>query len=698
MVAMAAVALLLAQTQAPPQRPVTLDQLQRAAQQTGVTEPVEVLFAEKAWAAGDVLWPMTESGNPEIRRYAVRAIGRLEAPGNVPRLLALGRQPGISPLEPSIAIAQSLTGFDPARDPDLIESAATWLRAVAFNPSPVSPFVNPEPLAAIRYGNPEQVHSAEAVMRLILQWAGNDKYKGQYYLQAVRGLEPLGRLNARVTAFDEDTATRLSRIVANTAVNDDNEAARAAALGALIVAGPLTSETELVALRDTDSGVRRQATLVLAGGGAGLPDEERLDLIQDKLRDPHGQVRYEAVKAFARRGARTRGCDPLLMLVTDYDTNVALAAIDALGDLCKDNEDVTMRIVAEARTPLGYKWQREAHAFVALAKRAPDKAAMAMEAFVTHPNWWVRMYAARAAAAAEDVARLDKLAFDPNDNVREAALGPLRKLTKGGADTAILAALGRSDQQLIRTAATLLKESAASGEAVGALLAALLRLTKEGKETSRDARVPLLEALAIHMSPDNARELKPLLTDFDPVVAEKAAALMSTLTGKLAVAEPVHVVRGWPAYFPNLNQCVSVHLGSGKSFTLRMHPEAAPITVDRFLKLALVDRYYDGLAIHRVVPNFVIQGGGPGANEYSGHKEYMRDEIGLRNGRGTVGLSTRGRNTADGQFYVNLIDNPRLDSGYTVFAHISGADMATVDTIQEGDIMTGLSSVSCRSR
>jgi cyclophilin family peptidyl-prolyl cis-trans isomerase len=120
--------------------------------------------------------------------------------------------------------------------------------------------------------------------------------------------------------------------------------------------------------------------------------------------------------------------------------------------------------------------------------------------------------------------------------------------------------------------------------------------------------------------------------------------------------------------------------------------DAAPMTVDRFLKLATKDHYYDGLTIHRVVPNFVIQGGGPGGNEYAGHKEYMRDEISASswNLRGTVGLSTRGRNTADAQFFVNLVDNARLDYTYTVFARILEEDMPVVDAIEEGAVMTSV--------
>jgi cyclophilin family peptidyl-prolyl cis-trans isomerase len=123
----------------------------------------------------------------------------------------------------------------------------------------------------------------------------------------------------------------------------------------------------------------------------------------------------------------------------------------------------------------------------------------------------------------------------------------------------------------------------------------------------------------------------------------------------------------------------------GGKFTLDMD-WSAPITVDHFLKLAVKDHYYDGLTFQRVEPNFVIQGGSPGANEYSGAKDYMRDEISPLKShvRGTVGLSTRGRNTADAQFFINLVDNPRLDLGYTIFASVRDADMAVIDRIEQG--------------
>ena len=78
--------------------------------------------------------------------------------------------------------------------------------------------------------------------------------------------------------------------------------------------------------------------------------------------------------------------------------------------------------------------------------------------------------------------------------------------------------------------------------------------------------------------------------------------------------------------------------------------------------LALVRTgYYDGLTWHRVEHDFVIQGGSPGANEYVGLGQYLRDELGtVPHVRGTVGMSTRGHDTGDAQWFVNLKDNLRF--------------------------------------
>jgi cyclophilin family peptidyl-prolyl cis-trans isomerase len=132
-----------------------------------------------------------------------------------------------------------------------------------------------------------------------------------------------------------------------------------------------------------------------------------------------------------------------------------------------------------------------------------------------------------------------------------------------------------------------------------------------------------------------------------------------------------------------------IHMRDAGRFTLELISEEAPLTVATFVRLA--ERgYYDGLTFHRIVPNFVIQGGSPGANEYVGTAGYIRDEIGLvSHERGTVGISTRGRDTGDSQIFINLVDNYRLDHNYTVFARVIDG-MHAVDQIQEDDIIESI--------
>ena len=121
--------------------------------------------------------------------------------------------------------------------------------------------------------------------------------------------------------------------------------------------------------------------------------------------------------------------------------------------------------------------------------------------------------------------------------------------------------------------------------------------------------------------------------------------------------------------------------------TVDLLTDEAPVTVAVFAQLAEAGQY-NGLTFHRIVPNFVIQGGSPGADEYDGRsREFMRDEVGFaRHARGTIGISTRGRDTGDAQIYFNLVDNFRLDRDYTVFATTLDG-LAVMDRVEEGDVI-----------
>lgn len=127
-------------------------------------------------------------------------------------------------------------------------------------------------------------------------------------------------------------------------------------------------------------------------------------------------------------------------------------------------------------------------------------------------------------------------------------------------------------------------------------------------------------------------------------------------------------------------------LTTGKgTFTIEFFPEAAPLTVENFIKLAK-SKYFDGLTIHRVVPNFVVQDGDPRGDGNGGPGWEIRDEINtLAYERGTVGMALSGKDTGGSQWFVAHSPQPHLDGGYTVFGRVGETDMKIVDNLARGD-------------
>ncbi len=395
-----------------------------------------------------------------------------------------------------------------------------------------------------------------------------------------------------------------------------------------------------------------------------------------------------------------RPCGPFEKLAHSADPRVALAAIDSLGGYCgefgirfTDTLQTWIRTLDSpdtARGPGVLSWRPAAHALEAIAYTRPEIADDMIPVFMANRNPFVREYAARVAAVYDDSALL-KINEDPDGNVRAAAIAGLSKLRKHLYDRVFIAALESRQYQVVLAATEALRGTN-DPAAVPALLRALARLSAERRENSRDERVAILTRLTELGSPSDAPGLARYLTDFDTTVAARTAQMLTKWTGKTVTAHAKPLpIRPEPLaeIFRSQNLELRITMArsaGGGTILVRLFPDEAPATIARVVRLAEA-HYYDGLTFHRFVPGFVIQGGSPGANEVVGDAAFMRDELGMRShDRGTLGISTRGRDTGDAQFFVNLVDNPRLDHDYTVFGEVISG-MNVVDKIIEGDVM-----------
>lgn len=132
-------------------------------------------------------------------------------------------------------------------------------------------------------------------------------------------------------------------------------------------------------------------------------------------------------------------------------------------------------------------------------------------------------------------------------------------------------------------------------------------------------------------------------------------------------------------------QVRAVFTTSKGRFTMELLPDDAPVTVDNFIRLARRG-YFNGLEVHRVVPNFVMQDGDPDGTGSGGPGWTIRCEINtVPYDRGVVGMALSGKDTGGSQWFVTHSPQPHLDGGYTVFGRVGGKDMKVVDRIARGD-------------
>jgi cyclophilin family peptidyl-prolyl cis-trans isomerase/HEAT repeat protein len=404
-------------------------------------------------------------------------------------------------------------------------------------------------------------------------------------------------------------------------------------------------------------------------------------------RRAHPAVVTQAIRALGSIG-EAKAAASLIAVVTDAkaDRMLRLEALTAAGAMRSSAAvDVLLDLLSERWVPL------RAAAMRALAQVSPDTFVTALSGLDPDREWIVR--AAQAAAlgtlpAEQGVPRLITMLSDRDQRVIPAVLNALVAAKASGLEKILIEHLAADDFVVRATAATALGQiKAASAE--GALAQACRAWQRDTTYVARAAAIAALAQLGAAAVP----VLEEALEDGEWAVRVRAFDLLRDL-GRPADPMAIRPAPAGRALSDTEWQWVLTPAFSPHAFidtdrgTIEVELAVidAPLTVSNFMELARRG-FFNGIAIHRVVPDFVVQDGDPRGDGEGGPNHTIRDEINQRPYlRGTVGMALDWRDTGGSQFFITHSPQPHLDARYTVFGHVVNG-MDVVDRIEPWDVI-----------
>jgi len=252
--------------------------------------------------------------------------------------------------------------------------------------------------------------------------------------------------------------------------------------------------------------------------------------------------------------------------------------------------------------------------------------------------------------------------------------------------------LKESDVVIRATAAGLLGDLPPDETNSSALIAAL-PVALADKEN--DAALAVLDALGKQKTAEANEAIKTALSSADYLIRRKAVAELrengaGDFSTRIGTVQTRNTAADYERALDRIGKRFNAVVTTTKgAFIIHLLPDDAPLNVDNFIQLAK-RRYFNGITIHRVVPNFVIQDGDPRGDGNGGPGYQIRCEINeLPYERGAVGMALSGKDTGGSQWFVTHSPQPHLEGGYTVFGNVV-AGMEVVDNIARGDVIQSI--------
>ncbi|HEX6739892.1 MAG TPA: HEAT repeat domain-containing protein [Vicinamibacteria bacterium] len=429
-----------------------------------------------------------------------------------------------------------------------------------------------------------------------------------------------------------------------------------------------------------------------ARGLGAIKDPGAAELLTPLLRDGDERVVVAALRALGAAGD-ARGAAAAASVLKTENPTVLAEALSALARLPPDRALRATIVPFLGHADPGVR----AAALPMLARMDREEFALVLSSMDPDPVWFVRAALAGALGEAGDEVSLGVLgAMVKNEEPRvlAAVLEALRKARGADAREVLVRHLEHADLGV--RAAAVEQLAALPNAATAPLLMSAYARSRDDAEL--EARVAVVNALRGLKDAGGAEALRQIAAQ-DPsrAVRAQASAALKSLGGEAPwpgsepvdrpaldyreAMAPYELGADLAGYTPR----VLLHTRQGV-IEIHLNVVEAPLTSASFMDLARRG-FFNGLVFHRVVPNFVIQGGDPRGDGAGGPGYTLRCEVGERPyGRGAVGMALSGKDTGGSQFFITHSPQPHLDGGYTLFGWVTRG-MEVVDKIRQGDVI-----------
>ncbi|NUN49404.1 MAG: HEAT repeat domain-containing protein [Candidatus Brocadiae bacterium] len=590
---------------------------------------------------------------PAVRRRALVALGRVADPKTAP------------------AIAASLQDEDAKVVGDALWALGQIGDAAVFDS--VRPFL---------------AHPSPDIRMLALDAVGRTRQPGFSSHVSAAAKDPSARVRAEV-------GMALWRLSEGTATDADKlrlqEAASALA--------PL--------LGDPDTAVRWRTACACTR----LDSSRLVAELEKASNDPEPLVRLFAVRALAKNPGAPLA--PFLRTARDADARVVIEAVEALAR--RSEPEVVAALEAAAARGESCSIARAVELLGHRKSASPAVLRMASR----HPSGLVRGAALLAVALQEGAARLEEVRAGLRSRSLQHRRAAARALVEIGtpeaaADLVRIMAEGPQDLQLpaleaagnwtarhreqakrwdpLLVAALRVNDLAVRATAAGMLKGRVepewgdeleAAYNKSGSAEMAEVRAEILMRLGEMKR--GAALAQAALKDPSWPVREAAAGVILACTGDVVVPDPEEAKIPVATPWEPLPYQATLRLETTQGvIRIRLLSEAAPVHAWTMARLAR-QGFYDGRSWHRVIPNFVVQGGDPRGDGWGDAGFSLRDEISREPyGEGTVGMAKSEKDTGSCQLFITTVPTPHLDGRYTVMGRVvEGLDVARM--LEAGD-------------